>query len=50
MREQLASEREERKRLETSNHKLKNEVEQYKEREKSILSSNLASIKIAGAH
>jgi len=50
VREQLASEREERKRFETNNHKLKNEIEQYKKREKSILSSNLASIKIAGAH
>lgn len=50
VREQLVGEREERKRLESENHNLKIELEQYKARDKAMQSSSLAELKIAGAH
>jgi hypothetical protein len=48
--ERLASEREEKKSLETENHTLKAELERYKARDQSMINSSLSSIKIAGAH
>lgn len=48
--DKLASEREERKTLETKNYALKKELEQYQARDKAMSSSNISAIKIAGAH
>ncbi|WP_091982415.1 hypothetical protein [Pseudoalteromonas denitrificans] len=50
VREQLVGEREERKRLESENHALQIELEQYKARDKAMQSSSIAGLKVAGAH
>ncbi|MGB0835398.1 MAG: hypothetical protein ACPGR2_12830 [Psychrobium sp.] len=50
VREQLVGEREERKRLESENHALQIELEQYKARDKAMQSSSIVGLKVAGAH
>jgi len=50
VREQLVGEREERKRLESENHAIHIELEQYKARDKAMQSPSISGLKIAGAH